>query len=376
MEKVTAVVDLQFGSTGKGLIAGHLAANVIKPDVVVTAWAPNAGHTYIDQYGNKMIHTMLANGCVSPNLKFILIGPGSVLNIENLKLEIDQAYAMGYLRGVAILVHPHAPIVQEKHREAERQGIDKIGSTQKGSGVALIEKIMRNPDEKVVAKDLFLSRDGHIHTAGAKAEGACVCAVTTVDDYNFYLDKAERVLVEGAQGFSLGINNGFYPYTTSRECTINQLLNDCAIPPQMLKKTIGVARTFPIRVSNRFDNDGNLVTSGPCYPDQKEISFEDIGQPVELTTVTQLPRRIFTFSNAQIAQAIRMNGVDEIFLNFANYMCERGTDVKFGEDAIPDGKQLLSNIIDHIGTCGEAQGLATRVAYLGWGPAVEDIEEC
>lgn len=375
MKKVTAVVDLQFGSTGKGLIAGHLAANVIKPDVVVTAWAPNAGHTYIDQYGNKMIHTMLANGCVSPNLKFILIGPGSVLNIENLKKEIDQAYAMGYLRGVGILVHPHAPIVQEKHREAERQGIDKIGSTQKGSGVALIEKIMRNPDNKIVAKDLFMSSDGHIHTAGAKAEGACVCTVVTVDEYNFFLDKAEQVLVEGAQGFSLGINNGFYPYTTSRECTINQLLNDCAIPHWMLKKVVGVARTFPIRVSNRIDNEGNEVTSGPCYPDQQEITFEDIGQETELTTVTLLPRRIFTFSYSQISQAIRMNGVNEVFLNFANYMCERGEDSKFGGDVVPDGKQLLTNIIEHISTTGLAQGLGTRVKYLGWGPAVEDIEE-
>ena len=59
------ILDLQFGSTGKGLLAGYLAEKV-EPDTVVTAWAANAGHTYINAAGEKFVHTMLANAIVSP----------------------------------------------------------------------------------------------------------------------------------------------------------------------------------------------------------------------------------------------------------------------------------------------------------------------
>lgn len=363
--KIHAVVDLQFGSTGKGLIAGWLAEK-FAPDTVVTAWAPNAGHTYITSGGHKMIHTMLANGCVSPKLKRIMIGPGSVINVENLHKEIDEACAVGLLKGVQICVHEHAAVVGEKHREAERLKIDKIGSTQKGSGAALVSKIMRDPNDQAVAKQ-FKSELTLLQHNGCKVN------VVEVDEYNYQLDKSKQVLIEGAQGFSLGINNGFYPYTTSRECTIAQLFNDCAIPIGWLEDThvVGSCRTFPIRVANRIDNEGNEVSSGPCYSDQKEISFEDIGQQPELTTVTQLPRRVFTFSHAQIYQAIRMNRVDTVFLNFANYLVDKPG----GKNAIPDGRRLLGNIIDSINEYGRLTHSRTQVGFIGWGPTFHDVED-
>ena len=68
MKQINVIVDLQFGSTGKGLLAGYLAETT-KPDTVITAWAANAGHTYINADGRKFVHTMLANGIVSPNLR-------------------------------------------------------------------------------------------------------------------------------------------------------------------------------------------------------------------------------------------------------------------------------------------------------------------
>ena len=44
MDKIKIVVDLQYGSTGKGLIVGKIAEDEAH-DSVFTAWAPNAGHT-------------------------------------------------------------------------------------------------------------------------------------------------------------------------------------------------------------------------------------------------------------------------------------------------------------------------------------------
>ena len=78
MQKITMVIDLQYGSTGKGLLAGYLAETTC-PDTIITAWAPNAGHTYIDRAGRKYIHTHLANGIVSPFCKRVFLGPGSMM---------------------------------------------------------------------------------------------------------------------------------------------------------------------------------------------------------------------------------------------------------------------------------------------------------
>ena len=61
MKKVDIIVDLQFGSTGKGALAGYLAANS-DYDVVVSANMPNAGHTFIDSKGQRMIHKVLPSG--------------------------------------------------------------------------------------------------------------------------------------------------------------------------------------------------------------------------------------------------------------------------------------------------------------------------
>ena len=89
-KKINMIVDLQFGSTGKGSIAGYIAYRD-QPDTIVTAWSPNAGHTFIDKNNIKDVHTMLANGIVSERLKTILIGPGSVLNYDALVSELENA---------------------------------------------------------------------------------------------------------------------------------------------------------------------------------------------------------------------------------------------------------------------------------------------
>lgn len=345
MRNVTVVCDMQFGSTGKGLIAGYLAERD-KPDTVVTAWSMNAGHTYIDRSGRKFVHCMLANGIVSPNLRRVLIGPGSQIGLTKLFEEILQCRDL--LGGVQILIHEHACIIQDRHVLQEGGTMTAIGSTKKGCGAAMIEKILRNPKDRIIAKDFRARVD-----CFAEDHNIDIMVASGVT-YASAMDKAQEVLVEGAQGYSLGINSGFYPYTTSRECTPAQILTDCAIPARWLTKIVGTMRTYPIRVANRFDEEGNMVGwSGPYYPDQKEITFDDLGQPIELTTVTRLPRRIFTFSQKQTSEAIRAIQPDEIFLNFVNY-CK------------PDEFTQIFNTIRDAGG---------KVKYLGHGATVQDVEE-
>jgi adenylosuccinate synthase len=191
--------------------------------------------------------------------------------------------------------------------------------------------------------------------------------VVTTEEWHNLVDKAENIMIEGAQGYSLSIYHGFYPYTTSRDVSTMQILADAGVSMTKVLKAksknafhvYGTARTYPIRVANRYADNGTEVKltewSGPCYEDQREISFTDIGQPQEYTTVTNLPRRVFTFSETQIQEAIWYNGVDRVFLNFVNYVRDEAEIVR------------ILNAIESIEGC--------RIAAIGLGPTESDVLE-
>ena len=345
MTKAYMILDLQFGSTGKGLLAGYLA-NIRKPDVCVTAWGPNAGHTYIDDQGNEYIHRMLANGIVSPRLKSVLIGPGSVIDLDALTDEIFQSRHL--LVGKRLVIHPAAVVVTAEHRERELRNV-KIGSTMKGTGAAVVDRILRDPLNNPTASHAipiaFLDR---ITQMGIGIE-------VSAESYDAAVKTAELIQIEGAQGYSLSMYHGFYPYTTSRDVTPAQVMADCALPLSLSPQICGTLRTFPIRVSDRYDEDGNMIgTSGPCYPDQIELSWGDVGVEPERTTVTKLPRRIFDFSFSQLEEAVYRCAPTKLFLNFANYL----------------PKKEVAELIDRI---NKAVPNNCRVEWIGEGPTHSDV---
>ena len=136
------VCDMQFGSTGKGLLAGYLARR-IQPDVVVAAWGPNAGHTYVDG-DRKIVTTMIPIGAIVPKA-MVLIGPGATINPESLLKEAQELNALDRLR-----IHQNAAVVNTGHRSAEAK-LNKIGSTQKGTMEAAIQKMQRDEDNNNLA---------------------------------------------------------------------------------------------------------------------------------------------------------------------------------------------------------------------------------
>jgi adenylosuccinate synthase len=345
--KVTMIVDLQFGSTGKGLMAGHWAEQN-HPDVVVNCNMPNAGHTYIDSKGQKMIFKVLPNGLVSPKLKYVLIGPGSVFSMERLQQEIEQALDLGYLGGAELVIHPQAMVLRDSHRQTEQASLSGISSTMQGSAAAVIEKMMRTAKASTaenVAKGLY---DIEESSEPIEVPNWFGSAIAKDGEWETILLEADKILAEGSQGHSLGINAGFYPYCTSRDCSPARFLSDMGIPVGMLGRVIGTARTYPIRVGNTPDG-----YSGDHYADQTETSFEEIGQPDEFTTVTGRKRRIFTFSMQQLREAAFWCCPDEIFLNFVNYL---------------DDGQAVVDLTNQI-----QDGLGVPVSYFGTGPAFGDV---
>jgi adenylosuccinate synthase len=161
-----------------------------------------------------------------------------------------------------------------------------------------------------------------------------------------------RVSVEVPQGFSLSVDGKFYPYCTSRNCTVMQALSDAGIHAHFIGRIAMSLRTYPIRV-------GSLPgqTSGDCYEDQEEITFESIGQEPEFTTVTGRKRRIFTWSRAQVYDAIIANRPDIVFLNFCNYVRD---------------ETVLAEMAKDINFATLSAGFYADI-LTGYGPNVEDV---
>lgn len=333
MNNADMIVDLQYGSTGKGLIAGYLA-NERNYDTVISANMPNAGHTYIRNDGIEFMHKVLPNGAASPKVTTVMIGPGAVFSVDRLIEECRHLLEWGY--NPSIFIHQNAVVLRDEHITAESYA-SAIGSTQQGSGAALIAKVERCVDRKVIVRDTLRDEDLPHN-----------CVIATPQLWAQLLDQANEILLEGAQGFSLGINERFYPYCTSRDCTPARFMADMAVPLPYLREVIGVARVHPIRVGG---------TSGGCYPDQEEVSWESLGLNDEFTTVTGRKRRVFTPSAEQLKDAIFQCRPTAVFLNFCNY------DPSLAEDLMTTINRIMMD-----NKCG-------RVYYTGWGPNHNDVRE-
>lgn len=70
-KNITIVIDGQAGSCGKGKICGYLA----KRDSFAMAtnnWSSNAGHTYVEDNGKKIIVSHLPMAMLNPKCKLVL----------------------------------------------------------------------------------------------------------------------------------------------------------------------------------------------------------------------------------------------------------------------------------------------------------------
>jgi len=317
--------DGQFGSTGKGLLASVMALALgDRMNVITTNAGPNSGHTAY--FGDEKIMTqqlpvasVFAQRLGHQHLCYL--NGGAVIDPEILAAEVARY-------GVRAVVHPHAAIIDDKCREAK---LAHIASTGKGVGPAMSRKLLRY--EGYVAQ-------GHAEAMSEFAELANIVPTG-------------RVFIETAQGFSLGINSGFYPHVTSRECTVGQALADARMSPKSLQRSIVSLRTYPIRVGNLPEGH-----SGGWYPDQRELTWDEIGQAPELTTVTKRVRRVATFSFEQFAECLRVNEPDAFFLNFCNYLSPL---------------MLEALLYKMLKVYRVTLGRDPEIILLGFGPRAEDV---
>lgn len=314
MSGVHTLVDGQFGSTGKGVLASYLAREAYAKEYnfgcVISNAGPNSGHTFY--HGEKkvvlkqlptfavqwaMLDVDNTGPCLPTAYIPVYLTAGAIIDPEILLRECRQFPGMVY-------VNPNASVITEADRNAEADvggTVAAVAGTRSGTGMAQARKIMRDPT--AVFGDFYYKNQSMFRD-------------TNIQCGNYEIDfESNRVFSEVSQGFSLGINQEFYPKCTSRECTVSQSLSDASLPPTAHAISYMSMRTFPIRVGNV---DG--FSSGGWYPDQTETTWEKLGVTPELTTVTNRVRRVATFSDTQMLKAIRANDPGVIFFNFMNYL--------------------------------------------------------
>jgi adenylosuccinate synthase len=320
--KASVLFDGQFGSTGKGLAAAWVGeSNHI--DWCVTNASANAGHTSIlephvddegvEYPGGPVVSFHIPSAFHTArhlNWARVYIDAGAIIDIDVLNREIEELN----IPFSQIFVNPNAAVIlpcDYAEENASGSSATKIASTRKGVGAALARKVMR--------KGPNLGK--YIQQSGHKIKFQCkpVCL-------NRELLEDKAVLVEVPQGFSLSVNaSGFYPYTTSRDCTLQQGLSDAGIHPRFFYKSMAVVRTLPIRVGNIYSEAGHQQGfSGPGYKDQRELDWSMLpGVTPEVTTVTKRQRRLFNFSVEQYRAMLEHSLPDVVFLNFCNYLESR-----------------------------------------------------
>jgi adenylosuccinate synthase len=323
--KLNILIDGQFGSTGKGLVASYIGwYNHI--DLAITNASMNAGHTfYIGD--TKYVTKHLPITGILNRRSTIYLCAGAIINPSYLLKELE----LFDIDPERVCIHPRAAVIEDCDIKREETGaVKKIASTQSGVGQALIRKINR---ESSLAQGNELLKP-----------------MVKEIDVAWLLDQGISAGMEVPQGFSLSINSGYsYPHCTSREITVSAALSDAQLHPSYLGNVFSVIRTFPIRVGHIVEDGMMVGDSGPFYPDSKETNWKKLGFPKEYTTNTKRVRRVATFSMIEYKKMLKMFHPDYIFLNFANYL------------SLNELQKLLKKL--------------KEVTHVCFGPKIEDILE-
>lgn len=332
-KNVTIVIDGQAGSCGKGKICGYISQ---KDNFCIATnnWASNSGHTYVSDNGNKIIVSHIPMAMLNKSTK-LCINAGAIITPDILERELIEFKDIIGDRN--LYIHPRAMVIMEKHINEEKEKI-KSGSTFKGCGAALSEKIMRSP-KTVLFKDYYSNLSDYSKSKIEVIDTSVLLNIPT-----------GSIIIEGAQGADLDINYGLeYPNVTSRQCSSSQLIADAGLSPFKVKDIIMVIRPYPIRISNKTDV-GIDIYSGD-YAGSKEISWEEVKNRCnadikleEYTTVTKKIRRVFEMNWDRLKYNVMINSPTQIVLNFAQYIDWNAYQCKNYNDLPKKVKQFIKKI--------------------------------
>jgi len=290
--KVDVVIGLQYGDEGKGKIANQMAASGNYDCVVRFNGGGNAGHT-IYKDGKKIVTHLVPCG-VLHGIESI-IGPGCVVNIDKFFEELKYLEDNGFDTSL-VKIAKNAHIVTKEHVEEDSKDTI-IGTTKTGNGPCYRDKFAR---------------------VGIRAENCPELEPYLIGLAGHIYIEPKRFLAEGAQGYWLDIDYGFYPYVTSSNCGVGALINN-GFSPKTLNKIIGVSKCYSTYVGNK--------QYSPNLPEFEKI--REIGE--EYGATTGRPRQINWLNMPEILRSAAMNGVDKIIINKMDVLRSIGNMWKYND---------------------------------------------
>jgi adenylosuccinate synthase len=320
------VVGAQWGDEGKGKVVDLYAPYA---DLVVRyAGGANAGHTLVVR-GDKLILHLIPSGILHEQTKCV-IGQGTVIDPAVLLKEIRALGERGVSTLARLLIGQRAHVVLPQHklidelREAKSNGA--IGTTKRGIGPCYEDKVARRgirmgellDEPRLSAKveaNLEAWRPVIEDLGGTLPDASSITAqyAELGDMLRGYIGDAsavvreavqsdQKILLEGAQGTMLDIDNGTYPFVTSSNAVAGGACAGTGIGPTHIKRAIGIAKAYTTRVGG-----------GP-FPTELE---DDTGQRLrdagaEYGSTTGRPRRCGWLDLVALRYAVAVNGLDEI----------------------------------------------------------------
>lgn len=327
--KITAIVGAQWGDEGKGKITDFFAG---ESDYVVRFHGGNnAGHTVIVDGNTFKLH-LIPSGIIYGG-PMSIIGNGVVVDPRVLLDEIEYIEGKGI--DPKLMVSDRAHVIMPYHIELDgalsnHQGDLAAGSTRRGIAPVYADKMFRNgiriidllePDvlmEKLTKGYSFAK--GIIEKALSKKIESSIEEIfdsycgygerlkpyitdTSVELYNAYKNN-KSILFEGAQGISLDVDHGIYPYTTSSNTAAGHISTGTGVSFRDIGRIIGVVKAYLSRV-------GESPLPSEMHGNEAEALREKGG---EYGTTTGRPRRVGWLDLVQVRQAVRVNGLTEIAL--------------------------------------------------------------
>ena len=327
--KISVIVGAQWGDEGKGKVTDFFAG---ESDYVVRFHGGNnAGHTVIVDGNTFKLH-LIPSGVVygSP---ISIIGNGVVVDPNALLNEIAYVKEKGI--EPKLLVSDRAHVIMPYHIVLDgalsgHQGSLAAGSTRRGIAPVYADKMFRNGIRMVdlLEPDVFREKleKGYAFAKGLIEKSLGQRLEITIDEiFDTYLDYGEKlktyicdtsvelykahkagktILFEGAQGISLDVDHGVYPFTTSSNTAAGHISTGTGVSFRDIDRIIGVVKAYLSRV-------GESPLPSEIHGDEANSLREKGG---EYGTTTGRPRRVGWLDLVQVRQAVRVNGLTEIAL--------------------------------------------------------------
>ena len=316
----TIILGSQWGDEGKGKLVDRLAEQATW--VARFQGGNNAGHTVV--LGDQVLKFHLLPSGITRKECNLILGDGMVIDPWVLDKELKgwEESSGEDPRGDRLFVSERAHIILPYHRYMD--SLDKkIGTTGRGIGPTYADKINRiglrfgDLAEVVGDSDWALATADRMNSAlsavgsadrvnaeelGKEIEWIFNSYESAIAPTGVMLDNAlklgERVILEGAQGCLLDIDQGTFPFVTSSVTSRGNATHGAGIHPGHVDEVIGITKAYITRVGN-----GGMPTE---LDDEIGHHLGTVGH--EFGTTTGRKRRCGWFDAVVMRHAQRING--------------------------------------------------------------------